>query len=117
MMSEFVMANYSQNECSCQLMSSEHFGKLSERGVHLPHLAWVSFLSRVRVPPCGTGPNGSAITREKGRPWSTSCLSGEMRRHDCEMPTSLSVPDPVGGAQATPTARLMFKPRQPTALS
>ena len=33
------------------------------------------------------------------------------------LPTSLCAPNPVGRAWASPTALLVFKPRQPTALS
>lgn len=69
-------------------MSSGHFGKLSELGVHLPHLAWVSFLSWVRLPPCGKVPNSSAITKEKGPgcPLSPSRLSSVTSRHNPAFP-------------------------------
>lgn len=67
-------------------MNSGHFGRLSEHGVHLPHLAWGSFPSWVRVLPCGMVPNGSAITREKGRALEHSCLSSLMSRHSPVFP-------------------------------
>lgn len=100
-------------------MNSGHFGRLSEHGVHLPHLAWGSFPSWVRVLPCGMVPNGSAITREKGRALEHQLpvQSDEQAQPCFPLPAPLSVPYPAAGAQASPTALLVFQLKPSTALS
>lgn len=98
MMSEFIMVNYSQNECSCQHLSSGYLGELSELGGSppvpcfgkLPELGCISLhLEQF--------PYSSAITKEKEsvRTASTSWLLRLTSRpepaftfqHHCPCPT------------------------------
>lgn len=122
MMSEFIMVNYSQNECSCQHLSSGYLGKLSELGGSPPVPCFG------KLPELGAFPStwnsshtAQLLPRRKG-------LQGPRAPAGCSAWQAGQSPLSRSGiiARAPPsrqssgqchTAKLRFKPRPPTALS
>lgn len=74
MMSEFIMENESQKKHSRQHSSSGHWRAVRTQGS--PPAS--RFLRWGSLPPRGTAPSSSAVTKEKGpaSPWSTSPTGG-----------------------------------------